>query len=384
MDALTDYNQLMSQSLMGISLGRIALAGLILLLTLLLRRFLAELLARTLFATARRTAGEMDNTFLYQLKRPTSLLILIGGLWLTISILNLPAEPFNLALAADELIRILLIINLGWFLFNLVGLLDAWLGHWAQKTESTLDDHLLPFIRKGLRTFVVIMVGLMMAQTLGYPISGLLASLGIGGLAVALAARDSLANIFGSLMIILDRPFQIGDWIKAGDLEGTVEEIGFRSTRIRTFAKTLITIPNSTLTNLAIDNFSRMPTRRIKIQVGVSYATTPEQMRQAVEQIRNLLRNHAAIDQEFFLVNFTDFGASSLDILVYCFTHTTVWGDYLEARQDVCLKIMDLLEELGLEIAFPSRTIYLNDQRTRSQHPTPRDLAPPEKTKRKA
>jgi len=361
MEALTDYSHLLDQTLAGISLGRIALAGGILFLALLLRHMLARLLARTLFAAARRTAGEMDDMLLGQLKRPTSFLILIGGLWLSLSILGLPSEPIDLATAADELVRVLLIINFGWFLYNLVGLLDAWLGHWTQKTESTLDDHLLPFLRKGLRSFVVVMMGLMMAQTLGYPISGLLASLGIGGLAVALAAKDSLANIFGSLMIILDRPFQIGDWVKAGDLEGTVEEIGFRSTRIRTFAKTLITVPNSTLTNLAIDNFSRMPKRRIKMSVGVSYATTPAQMREAVDKIRELLRTHPAIDQEFFLVNFTDFGASSLDILVYCFTRTTAWGEYLEAREDVCLKIMDLLEEMGLEIAFPSRTIYLKN-----------------------
>lgn len=360
MEALTQFSQLFDQSFAGISIGRALLAGSLLFLTLLLRNLFAQLLARSLFATARRTAGEVDAILLEQLKRPTSFLVLIGGLWLAISVLALPQEPLNLAAGAAEMIRLLFIINIGWFLFNLVGLFDAWLGHWTQKTESTLDDHLLPFIRKGLRAFVVVMIALMLAQTLGYPISGLIASLGIGGLAVALAAKDSLANIFGSLMIILDRPFQIGDWIKAGDIEGTVEEIGFRSTRIRTFAKTLVTTPNSTLTNLSIDNFSRMPKRRIKFSVGVSYATTPGEMREAVARIRALLREHPAIDQEFLLVNFTDFAASSLDILVYCFTRSTVWGEYLDARQDVCLKIMDILEELGLEIAFPSRTLYLN------------------------
>jgi MscS family membrane protein len=338
------------------------LAGGVLFLTLLLRNLLAQILARTLFATARRTAGELDDILLEQLKRPTSFMVLLGGLWLATSVLALPHEPVDLSMGAEEIIRLIFIVNVGWFLFNLVGLFEAWLGHWTQKTESTLDDHLLPFIRKGLRAFVVVMIALMLAQTLGYPISGLLASLGIGGLAVALAAKDSLANIFGSLMIILDRPFQIGDWIKAGEVEGTVEEIGFRSTRIRTFAKTLITIPNSALTNLSINNFSRMPKRRIKMSVGVSYATSPTEMRDAVEKIRNMLREHPAIDQDFMLVNFTDFGASSLDILVYCFTSTTVWGEYLEARQDVCLKIMDILEAMGLEIAFPSRTVYLHNQ----------------------
>ncbi|RLB60187.1 MAG: mechanosensitive ion channel family protein, partial [Deltaproteobacteria bacterium] len=205
----------------------------------------------------------------------------------------------------------------------------------------------------------VIMACLMAIQTFGYPVTGVIASLGIGGLAFALAAKDTVSNIFGSLMIIFDRPFQVGDWIKAGDMEGTVEEVGFRSTKIRTFAKTLISVPNNIIANLALDNYSRMPKRRIRLTVGVSYDATPTQMREAVSRIRELLKTHPAIDQEFFLVNFTDFGASSLDIMVYCFTTTTVWGEYLDAREDVCLKIMDTLAELGLEIAFPSATVYL-------------------------
>lgn len=363
MESLTQFSQMFDQNIAGISVLRMLLAATVIILTLLLRQMLAQLLARTLVAAAHRTAGEMDDILLRQLKRPASFLVLLGGIKLAASLLALPSEPVDLATGVDEIVRLLFIGNIGWFLFNLVGLLDVWLGHWTSKTESTLDDHLLPFVRKGLRAFIVVMMALMLAQTLGYPISGVLASLGIGGLAVALAAKDSLANIFGSLMIILDRPFKIGDWIKAGDIEGTVEEIGFRSTRIRTFAKTLITIPNNTLTNLSINNFSLMPKRRIKMTVGISYATTPAQMREAVENIRQLLREHPAIDQEFFLVNFTDFGPSSLDIMVYCFTRTTVWGEYLDVRQDVFLKIMDILEAMELEIAFPSRTIYLNDQR---------------------
>jgi MscS family membrane protein len=126
------------------------------------------------------------------------------------------------------------------------------------------------------------------------------------------------------------------------------------------------------IANLPLDNFSRMTKRRIKLTVGVTYATSAEQMRTAVEKIRELLRNHPAIDQEFFLVNFTDFGASSLDIMVYCFTTTTVWGDYLDARQDLNLQIMQLLEGLGLEIAFPSRTVYLQHKQGDMQ-PCPRD-----------
>jgi len=139
-----------------------------------------------------------------------------------------------------------------------------------------------------------------------------------------------------------------------------LREQRFRSTKIRTFAKTLISVPNNVIANMALNNYSRMPKRRIKLTVGITYDTSPAQMREAVERIRTLLKTHPAIDQEFWLVNFTDFGVSSLDIMVYCFTTTTVWGDYLDARQDVCLQIMDILEAMDLEIAFPSRTVYLH------------------------
>jgi len=277
-------------------------------------------------------------------------------------LLQLPVTPVDLQKIAAAGLQLLVTVAIAWFLFNMVALLESYLQQWVEKTESVLDDHLLPFVRKSLRAFIVFLAVIMTIQNLGYSISGLLASLGIGGLAVALAAKDTLSNIFGSLMLILDRPFHIGDWVKAGGMEGVVEEVGFRSTKIRTFAKTLITVPNSSLANMEIDNFSRMPKRRIKLSIGVTYETKPAQMRQAVEAIRSLLRQHPAIDQDFFLVNFTDFGASSLDIMVYCFTSTTVWGEYLDAREDLCLKIMTALEGLGLEIAFPSRTIYLHSK----------------------
>jgi MscS family membrane protein len=259
-------------------------------------------------------------------------------------------------------------------LFNLIGLIETFLEGWVSKTESTLDDQLLPFIRKCLRIFVIFLAAIMTIQNLGYSISGLLASLGIGGLAVALAAKDTLSNIFGSLMILLDRPFHVGDWVKAGDLEGIVEEVGFRSTKIRTFGKTQITVPNNVIANLAVDNISRRPNRRINFTVGVTYETKPEQMRQAVAGIREMLRKHPAIDQEFILVNFTEFGASSLDILVYCFARTVVWAEYLAAREDVSLKIMEILDGLGLEIAFPSRSIYLRGAAEEQPEPEPAKL----------
>jgi len=357
MDSLTT---LLDNTFLGTSVGQFAAAFGLLLLALVGKRLLAAAFVRVLYPLTQRTQNQYDDMFVQGLQKPIEFLVLTLGLFAAFTALQLPLEPYNLRKLAVSICKVMATFGIGWILFNLVDLLDAWLERWTQRTESTLDDHLLPFIRKCLKAFILMMAAILTIQNLGYSVSGLLASLGIGGLAVALAAKDTLSNIFGSLMLILDRPFKLGDWIKAGDMEGTVEEIGFRSTRIRTFAKTLITVPNSIIANLPLDNFSRMPKRRIKLTVGVTYATTPAQMQTAVESIRALLRSHPAIDQEFFLVNFTDFGASSLDIMVYCFTTTTVWGDYLDARQDLCLRIMRLLEAQGLEIAFPSRSVYLH------------------------
>ncbi len=365
--------QIFTETFLGIPLSRFATAIGLLLLTLIVKRLVGQLFVRILFPLAARTSSQYDDAALNGLRKPTELMVFTGGFALALQLLGLPREPVDLAAFGDALVKILITASLAWALFNLVDVVDLFLRRWSQRTETDLDDHLAPFIRKLLRVFIVAMAVLMVIQNLGYSVSGLLASLGIGGLAVALAARDTLANVFGSIMILVDRPFGLGDWIKTGDLEGTVEEVGFRSTKIRTFAKTLISVPNSVIANQAINNFSRMPKRRIKLTVGVTYSTTPGQMRRAVEAIRQMLREHPAIDQDFFLVNFTDFAPSSLDIMVYCFTRTTVWAEYLDARQDVCLKIMEILEELGLEIAFPSRSIYI-ENKAGDMEPAPAEL----------
>ncbi|MBW2476464.1 MAG: mechanosensitive ion channel family protein [Deltaproteobacteria bacterium] len=355
-------DELFNAQLLGISMSRYALALGIILFAFIVKKVFAHLLGKLALPLVQRTQGALDDQLLNCVQKPAELIVFLIGLFFALNVLRLPVEPYNLHAFAINLVKALSILAIGWVLFNLVDLVDYYLKSWSSRTESTLDDHLAPLIRKTLRIFIVVMAILMVVQSFGYPVAGLVASLGIGGLAFALAARDTVSNIFGSLMIIFDRPFQIGDWIQAGDMEGTVEEIGFRSTKIRTFAKTLISVPNNVIANMALNNYSRMPKRRIKLTVGVTYDTRPDQMREAVARIRKMLKGHPAIDQEFFLVNFTDFGTSSLDIMVYCFTTTTVWGDYLCAREDVCLQIMDIIADLGLEIAYPSRTVYLHQE----------------------
>jgi len=193
-------------------------------------------------------------------------------------------------------------------------------------------------------------------------VTGLVAGLGVGGLAVALAFQDTLGNFFGSIFILLDRPFAVGDWIKVGDVEGIVEDIGFRSTRIRTFPKTVVSVPNKTVASTTVDNWSKMPKRRVRQTVGVTYETTPEQMEHAVAAIREIVQNDEGVDKEYIVVRFTEFGDSSLNILVYYFTTAVGFADHAATRERINLAIMRTLENLGLSIAFPTHTVYLEGQ----------------------
>lgn len=350
----------LQQTFFDITVGRYLLAIGILLVALALKRVFAHLFARIAFPFAEKTDTIYDDLFLVAINKPLELLFVIGGFWVGVQILQLPTEPINAAKFAHGVLKLLITVDVAWAAYNLVSLAEVWLSQWVSSSESDLDDHLLPFARKFLRIAVVIIAVLIVVQNLGFSIAGLIASLGIGGLAVALAAQDTLANVFGSFMIIADRPFRIGDMIKYDNVEGKVEEVGFRSTRIRTLDRSLVSVPNRLITNTAVNNLTRMSERRVRITISLTYDTTPAQMRQAVESIRTILAGHVGLDQTSSLVYFNDFGASSLDILVQYFTLSTGIPEHLAIREEIGLQIMEELEQLGLRFAFPSRTVYLH------------------------
>lgn len=213
--------------------------------------------------------------------------------------------------------------------------------------------------RKLFRIMLVFFAVLVVLDLFGANISAVLASLGIGGAALAFASKDTIANFFGSVSLVVDRPFAIGDWIVAGGVEGVVESIGMRSTRIRTFPKTLVTIPNSVLANESIDNMSKMPLRRERFSFGVTYSTTPKQMLEIVEDVRLLLDANELIDSETLLVGFNNFGDSSLDILVVYYTQAVDFSGFTKVRQRVNIDIMEAVYKRGLGFAFPSRSLYV-------------------------
>ena len=290
--------------------------------------------------------------------RPLGTLWAFLGLAVALSIIPVDETSILKKLESHFLLIGFAIIIL-WSLFKIIDVLIAYLKVYTQTTKTTLDDQLLPLFKKTAKVLAFIIIFIWVAQSLNYKVSTLIAGLGLGGFAIALGLQDTLANLFASIFILFDRPFKIGDRIQVEGVDGIVEEIGMRSTRIRTLSKTLASIPNKTVAGTKIDNFTEMTKRKVKQTIGVTYDTTADQMEQAVTEIKELILNNDDIDKDFILVRFTDFGDSSLNISVIYFTKTIEYDGYLAVKEKINLGIMRKIDELGLSIAFPSRTVYL-------------------------
>lgn len=341
--------------------GPVSAMDIVIVLAAALAGFIVAGIADALMRRAERllAAGTLRRAVLVSFHGPLRWALSVAGAWIGLAIVMrdashdvAPAVQNNILLASELPFAL-------WFALRLIDNLTAVWGERALATDGTFDDQLVPIVRKSSKVFLVAVGVVMVIQNLGGEVGSLLAGFGIGGAAVALASKDTIANLFGSIVIFVDRPFQIGDWVEIGSQEGTVEEVGLRVTRIRTFANSLITVPNSQLTTSAINNWSRMSKRRIKLTIGLTYDTSPDRMREAVEALRECLRRDERIDQGFWLVNFTDLGPSSLDVFVYCFTITTRWDEYLQTREDLLLAFMDAISKLGLSFAFPTQTVHV-------------------------
>lgn len=348
----------LTHSVLGIQIWQYIVAFVSVFLGFTLKR-VASLVIKRITKIAEGTKIKIDDIFLDALDKPLGWILLLGGIHIAVSVMPIPEKPLNIRGFVSSISSAGGVVMFAWFLLRLLdGLMDEW-GERAKETDSRVDDQIVPLIRKSIKVFVIIVAVVTVLQALGYSISGLIAGLGIGGAAFALASKDTVANVFGSIVVFLDRPFHVGDWIEVGDLEGTVEEVGLRSTKIRTFANSLIHIPNATFTTSSVNNWSRMKKRRIKTTIGLTYDTSPEKMGQAVEAVKNVLRADERIHQDFFLVNFTHMSAYSLDIFIYTFTVTTNWAQHLQVRQEIFLKIMKAIKDLGLKFAFPTQTTHL-------------------------
>lgn len=332
-------------------------------LFLIIVGFVAKRIAAAVFLRmakiSEKTRVKFDSIIIIALSRPLEWAMGLGGIFAAIHIMPIPEEPVNIAKFVDALFVFALVSLITWIGIRLVeGFCKLW-EEKAEKTKTKLDDQLVPIVRRSLKVFFYIIGVVFVLQNLGYSVVSLLAGFGIGGAALAFASKDTIANLFGSIVIFLDKPFQIGDWIESGDIEGTVEDVGLRTIRVRTFANSLITIPNARFTNTAVNNWSRMKKRRIKMTIGVHSSASPGKIEELVLKIRKIINEDEKLHHDFFLVNLDKFGPYSLDIFIYCFTRTTNWAEFLHAKQEFMLNIMRAVKELGLDFAFPTQTVHV-------------------------
>ncbi|MEE2820957.1 MAG: mechanosensitive ion channel family protein [Pseudomonadota bacterium] len=351
---------LLEGPLMGIGVSPVAvLRGVELFVIVLLTVFGSYFVRRfigTLKTRAEKTQSQWDDTFFAALQGPARTLVWVVGLTLA---LERASVGLDIEAIFAPLRSALVIATLTWALIRFVDRVQRRMMH-DPKTDD-LDLTTVDAIGRLIRITVLITSGLIILQTLGFSVSGVLAFGGLGGIAVGFAAKDLLSNFFGGLMIFLDRPFGVGDWIRSPDrdIEGTVESLGWRLTTIRTFDKRPLYVPNATFLSIAVENPSRMSHRRIYETIGVRYDDA-DQVQVVVERVKKMLEQHPDIDSsQTLMVNFNQFGPSSLDFFIYCFTNTTVWTEYHMVKEDVLLKTYDLITELGAEVAFPTQTLHL-------------------------
>ena len=351
------WKLLTETSIVGIEIWRI--------LALFIAILIAFVAGRITRYFLRRAADHLDEGYppvlavaLGAVERSIGPVLFVAGLRVGLLFLPLP-EP--VASLANRLVSILFVLALAYVVYCFVDVADHWLTAFSRTTESKLDDMLAPVVRKSLRVTIVILAFIQIATILSdEPITSILAGLGVGGLALALAAQDTLKNFFGSLMLFVDKPFEMGDRIVVGGTDGPVEEVGLRSTRIRTLEGHLVTIPNGELAHQKIQNISKRPYIKRIANITITYDTPPEKVERAVEIIKDILENHEGMSPDFPpRVVFNEFLDAALNILViYWYSPPNYW-DFLAFNQRINLEILRRFNDEGIEFAFPTQTLYL-------------------------
>ncbi len=328
---------------------------------LLLAAFIIGTIVRMLLKTqvrrivVDRLKLKLDDTEYARTNGPIVLLISCGVLLWGLTDLQLGIQ---LSAVVHRILDVAMVLSILLLAYRFVNVGARIAVDWAKGTDNRLDDQLIPLLRQAVQVLVMVLGVLYLADAVGIDVWKLAAGVGIGGLAFALAAQDTVANVFGSVNIFVDRPFQIGDWVIIGSVEGVVEEVGFRSTRVRTFHNSVVTIPNSQITNANVDNMGLRPRRRVKMTLGLTYDTPPDKVQAYVEGVRAILAAHPYV-QRTYEVHLYSLGASSIDILVYYHVVVPGWHEELQSRSQNILEFMRLAQELDVSFAFPSTSVYV-------------------------
>ena len=338
-----------------------------LLFGVILVRFIAHRISNTLFRViAGKTQGVNKNELYNLLEKPLKWLIMLIILYVCTSHLDYPQEwnlapkeEFGLRMFLHRSFIAFLIIVITWSALKIIKFLGIILMAKAELTESKSDDQIIPFLMEIIKVVAVTLgTFIFMGSVFKVDVGALIAGLGIGGLALALAAKESLENLLASFVIFFDKPFVIGDLVTVNGVTGSIEKIGFRSTRIRTLEKSYLTLPNRLMIDNVLDNLSLRTFRRVSFKIGVLYGTSEEQLKQIVEEIQNFIDNHPHTNQDGE-IHFIEFGASSLDIMVLYYIDTMDWSVFLKIKEEINFEIMRIVQAHGADFAFPTQTIHL-------------------------
>jgi len=348
-----EYGQFWSYMLFDIPMANILAAIGVFLFFLLLRKIFTKVVMEFFLFLSRKTKTSLDEQIITRLKEPIRFAFIVVGLHLFFLLLFIQSDSIRLILES------LIIYTVFWAITSLIEAFRDYLFNY-RTIDRQHSKELTSFIIKVFKGIVIAIGVSMVLHNWGINVTGIIASLGLGGLAFALAAKDTASNLFASIALLLDNSIRNGEWIKVVGVEGVVENVGMRTTKIRSFEKSLYTVPNHLIANNPIENFSRRGVRRIRMNVGLTYDTSSRQIEDIVRDIREMLQHHPRISQkETLLVNFNALAESALNIFIYAFTHTAQWSKYLDIREDIHLQIIKIVENHGAAFAFPSQSLYV-------------------------
>ncbi len=350
-----NLSDILSYKIYDITVQDISIAIIIFLFALTLSNIISKIILNILKRITSKTKTTLDDELLTTIEVPLKFSIILVGFYISKEWLGLSRIDNFL----NNLIQSVATFLLFWLIYRLIDKFAYLFNKFYAKFGKKLSSDIENFSVKTLKILTVIVGAMSILQGWGINVSAFLASLGLVGMAFALAAKDTAANLFGSLVIFTDRPFKVGDWIQTPDVEGTVESIGIRSTRVRAFTQALISVPNAVIANSPITNWSQMGKRRIKTRLGLTYGTSKDQMQNILKDLRDMLQKHPDIHDDTIMIRFDEFADSSLSIFCYFFTKTTVWVRFLEVREDINFKVMEIVEKNGSSFAFPSQSIYV-------------------------
>jgi MscS family membrane protein len=341
------------------------LLALALLVIWILRHTVTRIVLIPFRGLAGRTESDLDDRVLDTIERPMRIFILGIGIAIVTAVFTFTPEidTFTSSLASALIIAGAILL-----VYKLVDLIGFNSSTMQRVTGLTIEERLMPFMRVVVKVFIVIMGAFIIIREFGYDVTGLIASFGVVGLALSLAAKDTAANVFGFTAIVSDNPFQVGDYITMGDFAGTVEHVGVRSTRVRKLDQSLVTVPNSKLTDSAVTNWSRLTKRRMDFNIGLTYATTADQMRALLQSLKDMLKARAHVDTDSVQVFFMGFGDTKITVRIIAYIRFQDWGEFHAETEAIYLEVLTLVEQLGLAFVFPAQTPPL---------PVPQPLMPP-------